>query len=79
MGSFITMIHYHASRMITYHKPNTYHHCIVKTLSMYITFRSKCILRMVNFEKYKLGNVTILMKILQNDLKQGFKNKILAL
>jgi hypothetical protein len=34
---------------------------------------------MVNFEKYKLGNVTILMKLLQNYLKKGFKNKILAL
>jgi hypothetical protein len=34
---------------------------------------------MVNFEKYKLGNVIILMKILQNYLKKGFKNRILAL
>ncbi len=73
------MIHYHASRVITCHKPNTYHHRSVKTLSTHMTFRSECILRMVNYEKYKLGNVTILMKILQNYLKQGSKNRILAL
>ncbi len=40
-----------------------------------MTFRSECILRIVNFEKYKLGNVTILMKILQNYLKQDLKKK----
>jgi hypothetical protein len=34
---------------------------------------------MINFEKYKLGDVTILMKILQNHLKQGLKKRILTL
>jgi hypothetical protein len=42
-----------------------------------MTFRSECILRMINSEKYKLGS--ILMKILQNYLKQGLKKRILAL